>query len=375
MIPGDYSKMNKNRQENEINITHFRKVTDIYQYPFKNQIATYSNDQVVTLGDLHGNAAKFLNLLVREGLIEITKKDYDELVEIYQQSDQAIYNFNSFKIILKNILIKKPCPKLRLIGDDLADRGKNDLLTLYIFKRLRELNINIEVIVSNHGVEFLKQYGYGIAEPIQILYQGTNQIFGNSIYGLRKDIRNHVIKIEEVENLIQQYYLPNLKVLSYTINNTNQITIYSHAPITAIKIKLLTDIFNVKFLNATVNDLANTINLINNIFKKIISNKVNLKIFLNETIRIESKNFHIFNDFINDRYEEIQIDHITKGEYSYKVINVHGHVGEKELILTSSPQWSYINLDTNLGKAEDLNKHEYIALVSKENFKEKTYPE
>lgn len=242
---------------------------------------THPEGSVVTLGDLHGNAAKLLHMLVLEGVLDISKDNYDKLIQIYKKSNQE-YNLEEFANILNEVKLKDPCPKLRLIGDDLADRGKNDLLTLLIFERLRILDMSVDIIASNHGVEFLKQYAYGINAPLQILYQGSYQSFGASLHGLRNDITNGKITSDRVNDIIQESYLPNTKLLSYLITDDNKISIYSHAPINETKVNLLAKLMGVEHNGETVQNLAKTIDAINQAFSNIANDKNKLHAFFED---------------------------------------------------------------------------------------------
>lgn len=335
-----------------------RSNVNIYSYPKAGEINTHPPGSVVTLGDLHGNAAKFLHMLVREGILDISESDYNKLINIYQTSDKN-YDLNEFNNILQNVKLKDPCPKLRLIGDDFADRGKNDLLTLLMYEKLQALNMNVDVIASNHGMEFLKQYAYGIDGEIRILYQGVHRGFGSSLYGLRKDIKEGNISADRVNTIIQESYLPNIKLISYLINDENKISIYSHAPINETKIRDIAELMKVDFKADTVEDLAKTIDNINQSFREITKDKNKLKSFF------QSEDFNKLDSFINDRYEDLFED---KSKRNYQVTNIHGHVGEGTLTSRPVKNWSYSNLDNDLGKIDrpEFNTHDYLAYVSTE---------
>lgn len=332
----------------------YREQVQIYEYP--NEINSPPEGIAVTLGDLHGNAAKFLHLLVREGIIDISENDYNRLIEIYKISNDN-YNHHDFVGLLSHLQLKIPCPKLRLVGDDLADRGKNDTLTLEIFKRLDELGANMEVIASNHGIEFLKQYAYGLTGDLKTIYQGDWQHFGTSLHELRRDIEGKVISLHDVEKMIDNNYLPHLKMLSYQINSDNEITIYSHAPISNEKIKALAKIFSVPYNGSTVKELASTIDLINDKWLLLIKDRELLKDFFNKRVSHDA-----FDNFINDRYDALK----SEPKSPYEVINVHGHVGTNDKLLNNIAGWNHQNLDNDLGKGNDEAKHDYCAYISKE---------
>ena len=180
--------------------TRFDVDLDDFSSPFEDTF--YSANQVTTLGDIHGHARRFLETLVREGVLDISLSDRKKIKAIYEESeDLAATDLGEFKLCLSRIKLKDPCPKVRLIGDDCADRGNDDLLTVLTFQRLRELKLDYESLASNHGVEFLKQYAYGIDGPLRMLYVGANSVFGRSLHGLRNDIANGLVSREEVESI------------------------------------------------------------------------------------------------------------------------------------------------------------------------------
>ncbi len=335
-------------------------IADIYKYP--DNINNYQTNDVVTIGDLHGNAAKFLHILIREGIVDIPKSDYEKFIEIYKTSRYGLYNLDELNNILSRVTLKTSAPRLRLIGDDLADRGNNDFLTLSLYQRLNQLNFKYEVIASNHGVEFLKQYAHGINQSLVLLYTDQNEFFGNSFYGLRYDILSKKVSADEVNTLIETNYLPHVCLLSYLIANEGEIAIYSHAPISQDKISEVAGVFGVEYKGNTVYELANTIDQINTKFANILSDKSQLDLFFKKT---DWKNLGILDDFINDRYDKVMYSE-NKNIPSYQVNNIHGHVGETT-IDSKLNNWSYENLDSDLGKTERIERHYYSAFISNES--------
>src|SRR5580765_5689167 len=90
-----------------------------------------------TIGDLHGNALKFLYFLVRHGILSISREQYKTLVKIYHTPvDDLDHNqLQQFKTILNQAKVNNK-GKIRLIGDEHADRGMNDYFTLKIIEKL-----------------------------------------------------------------------------------------------------------------------------------------------------------------------------------------------------------------------------------------------
>jgi hypothetical protein len=329
-----------------------RKGLDIYQMPNENEINFHSEEDIVAIGDLHGNAAKFFHLLIREGILKTSKEDYDTFVDIYKYSDSLYLekheNHLFFLGILNRIEKTLACPKLCILGDDLCDRGKDDRLTLFKYKTLDQLGVEFDVIVSNHGMEFLKQYAYGFnGDDLKIHFQGRNHRFGNSLHALISAIDTKIVSEDEINNLIENNYLPHLKLLSYTIKSKDEIIIYSHAPINKAKIIVLSSILGVIPKFNTIKDMRATIDCINKAFSLIASNKISLKEFCDKWYCDLQSDFARFFWDSADKIEE-ENKNINNLLLNYRVINLHGHIG-KEPSPTNYLYWEYINLDNGLG--------------------------
>lgn len=338
-------------------------------WPSPEERASHPENHAVTIGDLHGNALKFLHLLLKEGLVDIPKEDYEEIASIYKAS-QGQYDLDAYIDCLSRITLTDPRLMLRSIGDDVADRGFNDHLTFRLFDKLFDLGMNYEVIASNHGVEFLKQFAYGIdaaESQLKTLYVGKYRSFGNSFHGLRNDIKNGVVDVVTIESMLSKSYLPSLKMLSYHILSDNNITIYSHAPINPDKMRDLASLFGVDYQADTVYALRDTIDRINQSFQEVLATKGNLESFF-DAFAPGTPEFKILDDFINDRYEHLKPD-LTSQQANYNVLNVHGHVGEKYLSKSPVIGWEYINLDSDLGKSPQHGVHHYPVFISNESEK------
>lgn len=119
----------------------------------------------VTIGDLHGNALKLIFVLIKEGVLDLPKDCYDYFVDIYNADPINKDKVNFFQQHILPYITLKPgaeITKIRLIGDELADRGGNDYFTLKILQKLKQLlpRNALEIIISNHGTGFLKYYHF-----------------------------------------------------------------------------------------------------------------------------------------------------------------------------------------------------------------------
>jgi hypothetical protein len=64
-----------------VNLTADLRQAAINQKP--SPIGASIDDQALTFGDMHGNAIKLIYLLVQNGVMELDKKDYARLKQIY----------------------------------------------------------------------------------------------------------------------------------------------------------------------------------------------------------------------------------------------------------------------------------------------------
>lgn len=131
---------------------------DIFQLPVLDVPHKGNTGIQITIGDLHGNAMKLMFMLVKHGIAtNINEAEYNRLVEIYKTPTQDLTkkHLDEFNQILSKIEFSKDS-LVRLIGDELADRGNNDYFTLKILEKLNEHKVPVEIIVSNHSIEFIE---------------------------------------------------------------------------------------------------------------------------------------------------------------------------------------------------------------------------
>jgi len=156
------------------------ELSHLYEFPGSVDSQKIGKDQELTIGDLHGNALKLVWFLIKHGFIEgFDESLYSKLVEHYKNNNLEKFN----KIIDENLKINLNAGKLRLIGDELCDRGSNDGMTLCILEKLSDANkkpidsaekssFEFEIIFSNHTAWFfewlqkIKGLGFSISEKI-----------------------------------------------------------------------------------------------------------------------------------------------------------------------------------------------------------------
>ena len=324
----------------------------------------------ITIGDLHANPIKLLHFLVRNGVCAIDDTSYLKLVELYKKSganpeeDQsipisAVFHFR--EIVNTSLCIIDQSVLVRLIGDELGDRGENDFLTLWILMHLKENNVPYETLHSNHGNYFLYHYHRLKAQlhnPLQEIDPIANiepsQV--RSFLGLDKCCNDQGVSKENFIAIVENDYKPNLKIISYGLDQKNgSITLYSHAPIDISIVGLLAEKFNVPFKDNTSLELASTIDAINRHYSQLIE-KEGYAIYCNTPlIHSTSKGATVENvfDFIawNRSYTLINRRPTHNG---FNVRYVHGHDNAQR---TNETQGTY-TLDGQLGKGGRRNKAE-----------------
>ncbi len=337
---------------------------DISKLP--DRLLTHENNGSITIGDLHANAMKFMFMLAKHGIAtNITTEDYAELVTIYQKPVTELTKalLDNFDRILSNTTFN-PGLMVRLIGDELADRGSNDYFILKIFEKLHQSGVQVETLISNHGVEFIEAY-----ETQDIFYPPRLHPVAHapSITNLQQLVQRKILSRDEILSMVNSSYKSTLRVISYSLSkNKNEITIYSHAPIGLSIIKKLAEKLHVAYQDATVSLLAATIDRVNMAFQTHVSENFVHRLYEASILqaayssRFDLRNYPMEYIMWNRLYEGI--DRPDKHS-DYQIKFVHGHdssytIKEKHII----------NLDNILGHSmlRTPNEGQYTILYSQE---------
>lgn len=355
-------------QDNDKIATNYS--ANLEQYPAPST-AVYAPNTVITLGDMHGNAMKFLWELAYNGIIQMSAHDFRTMWELYRKNWPGVVvpgfvkdtniskaegraALEQFNDILTRITIVQPGLRIRLLGDFIADRGQCDIMQLRLLKKLNDAGVKVEIVASNHDIFFLPFYA---ESDTKIWLKGY---YTEYLASLRELIERDIITHQEVVQLIENNYLPHFKLLSYALdgNQTDQkITLFMHAPNEIGQIKFLVDYLNGIFTKIERPDfmivyaddsalaLAHTIDAINDAFAKLrLSNPREW-----QKIMITAQNCHdrtgtgpgltktLWN--YDDSFEALY----DQPEYIQNV--VHGHIAQQ-----ADHGDNGINLDTDLGK-------------------------
>lgn len=420
------------------------KTVDIYKYPD----SLDSNSGEVTIGDLHGNAVKFLHFLLRHQVVKFKnekeeKQLFNEFVNLYEKSDEiAICYLNMKPIELRindhtqklqeaknrldelsnlaerseveeqelallngpigmygSLLYKekilnnqiaslneekdklaalgialKDIPVMldaiidqlevvsndtlvRLIGDELADRGSNDYITLKLLGFLHDNNVKVNITISNHSNEFIRSYeALNYQRPTGAIEGKDQRSFG----GLKLLIDNNVVSKDEVTKLVDKAYKPTLKVIDYTLSNEG-ISLFSHAPVRFDRIKIIAERMNIVYNDSTKEALATTIDKINTRFDQIVKNNQVHEFCATAGVKVGDMSLDEISrlplvDIIWNRWDASKdTDDARPSKINnYSVNYVHGHDPYQ------SKFEHVINLDTTSGKGMRSEQNEKV---------------
>lgn len=381
-------------------ITPFNAITekdvDIYKLPTAREIEGLEAGQRLecVIGDLHANAIKLIWFLVREGVItNLTEENFKKLIAIFQKgfvkysleerkdkleglTREDIQEFNKLIDGLKfnqDIAVK-------LIGDDICDRAGNDYFVLKILSQLSKKEVPLEILLSNHSIEFVDIYERSYNEELIVKTEDhvigdrkiTNTIrnegffpsdkIGINFYGqaassvaLRLALEEGLIAKKDVTALYDEYK-KNICALSYSLLPDGRLVIYSHAPISLDTIKLMADKVKVQYLDSTALDLASTIDRINEKVKALaLENKIH-ELYTEKGLAEADRVDEASDPFIFLMWNRATSIIPMLGTYLF----VHGHTPP-----SYRRQENVTNLDNSLGKPGDkANNGTYTTVVS-----------
>ncbi len=259
--------------------------TNIYQHP---PVINPNTHAEVIIGDLHSNPIKLLYFLIQQGVLYIKENpefNYAELARIYTQhgelldqlkrkisKNEFLFKLNiepkiqdllqqqlrDFVSLLRLIEVNDNAPLVRLIGDELADRGYNDYFILKILELLAQKGVDVHINLSNHGERFITYYERSLDLANVIAHRQFASLTTLDYLGYELAI----INMEEINGIINQIYKPALSVIDYSLNEDG-ITLYTHAPVGFFAIKNAAKRLKIPYNDSSRDALAKTIDAIN----------------------------------------------------------------------------------------------------------------
>lgn len=310
-----------------------------------------------TIGDLHGNALNFIRILVRENILELSNDAYQTIFSIYKKNstDLTKEDLDTFNDIIARAKINKP-KMIRFIGDETADRGRNDYYMLILFKKLFLSGVAFEILFSNHGYEFIKAMEAGLIPKESYSYLEKHKMnngnsYARSLTGLRDLVSRGLISLEEVRYLYANIYVPHLKILSVSshFRTSNEydhpfpiVSRHTHADVNSETVKKLAEFFCVKYQDQTPALLRRTIDACNKKF--LVCAKAGK---LSEWAVYVDEKGHPLEQIIWTRRFNKPCD----SPRNYALFSTHGHDGHGDV--PEQRKHRVVNLDGDFGKSED----------------------
>ena len=255
------------------------------------------------------------------------------------------------RLFISRLEVARRKTLVRLIGDELADRGSNDWLTLLVLQVLYRGKVRVVILISNHGQEFVSAYESWVTKK---KFEPKNDVVDEqkiSFMGLKLLLDENLVGMHELTHLVQSVYLPMLRALDYSLHPEG-IRIYSHAPIGLEIVRHTARAMRVVYKDTTREELARVIDKINIRFAKLVYESASDKCC--DTTKINAPNsmtekereaFPLANIIWNrwtgkDDTESAR----PRTRHGYQVNYVHGHD-------TYQSQFAHVvNLDTACGK-------------------------
>ena len=316
--------------------------------------------QSLTFGDMHGNAIKLIYLLIENGVMNLNESNYNHLNEIYKKQPHLLTpnDLEKFDSILHQARFHE-CGLIRLIGDELADRGNNDLFTLYILRVLHHHNIPFEIILSNHGIVALYKFDQNDEERKRCIIGVPGfsmQISADNMWAcLSKDNFEHIKK--DALSIANHIYKPHLRLIGYHIASEQygkqELTLFTHAPIGLETVRALAEQLGIPYEDDSIEHLVNCINKMNEKISQLIALN-QLRTLYNPEITSSGPFHQIF------WARQLPFNFTLKPQGHFVVNVVHGHVGPDHL---ETYHENLTNLDGYYGKGPTLSKGYYFVLI------------
>lgn len=215
---------------------------------------------------------------IEEGELEqLEDLNLDGLQRTHDDLFEKVQGFKSelgliverFRVFIVQLDVNQNQILIRLLGDELADRGANDYLILKIIEFLNLNQVKMNILISNHGNEFLFAYeAWFYQSPYVLSRILTTQTV--SWLGLQFLLEENLIEPKEVSSIVEAYYKPNLKVLDYDIDEQAGLMLFSHAPVKLKIVRILADYFGLDEVLYTQENSALHIDQINLELQKIL---------------------------------------------------------------------------------------------------------
>lgn len=302
---------------------------------------------------------------------------------LVEHSAAFISLMDSLEVLSSNTLV-------RLIGDEVSDRGSSDYLTLELLAFLQKNRVPVRVLVSNHGSDFIRSCESLTKHSSELVDAGI--ILGAqkiSFLGLQAAFnQENGCSPSRLDTLVSSVYKPSLRLLDYSLDD-NGITLFTHAPVRFSVLEDLANALGVIYEDQDPKALAKTIDKMNSVFaKRLKANDLGDLLAIPEHTanelgldgaslsKAEQKDWP-FVHLIWNRWSEQKDSNEPEARppfhNGYAIQYVHGHdpyIPQK--------QHHIINLDSELGKnsrPQDVSRKYLVLSISQPTYQEQHDPE
>ena len=308
-------------------------------------------DKVIAIGDLHGNTMKLIYVLQRYGIMHLSEESFRELWAIYDKPVHELMREDlvRFENLVNDAVIDIP-GLLNCIGDEFADRGKNDFFTALVFKKLHDAHVPFRIQLSNHSTYLLNYLETGRCELLS-LEKGQSASLDNLILLEKKFPELH----DKFVSLTQHAYTNHLSLIGYAQPEGEPLCLFTHAPMDGVTLKQLARNLLIAYDDTSPEALIAMIDAINSTIVTQAQQGQLSRIFLSELYQLSwgTQNQQLYNKGASDPVCDVLWNRNRPREpLPCGCLNIHGHVGDYE----RKPAFNvrYVNLDSDWGKpAED----------------------
>jgi hypothetical protein len=260
-------------------------------------------------------------------------------------------------LILKKLLKTArytPHVTLTLLGDDLADRGCNDIFMLILYSVLDINNVPYMIILSNHGevglrsicsAQYQEEIGYYYKENEHTLYASLQ----TSLKNLWALIDEKVIKLGGIQHLANQHYTAHVCLIGYHVTDEGALVIYTHAPISLHQIQILAMAWDVAYRDDSISALTHCIDELNQSYRLSVGPGFDSMspVDLDAPPHLRALRPFLWQRELPDDFT------LTPKNAAFEIMLYHGHIGET-LSAARTPSESdrdkLYNFDTHFGK-------------------------
>jgi hypothetical protein len=211
-----------------------------------------------------------------KGFIAGNKQQIDEARQKIDDSKKILPGLvDEFHQFLGQIEVKDKKAVVRLIGDELADRGSNDYFTLRFLELLSDNGVKVNITISNHSNEFVTAYENLFQDRGLKAKGDVTDPDKLSFLGLKVLVDEGIVQASAITDMVEKAYKPALKVIDYTLSDDG-INLFSHAPVRFEIIQHVANKLGVVYDDSTKEALAATIDKINVKFGQAVAeNRIN----------------------------------------------------------------------------------------------------